>query len=169
MPSFCLNSTNLKGPVPTGLVRICAPARGRIDRRVAGGEQRQDRGLRPLEMDRDLVVAVGVTRSTLPYHDWRGLRRSFCSPCRSGVEGADDVLGREGLAVVPFHACCSLKVRSLLSALQLHDLARSGRCLAGCSAACPGRKDQVVEQGHEGDDRGVGRLLMDRGAGGLSR
>jgi hypothetical protein len=24
MPSFCLNETNLKGPVPIGLVRICA-------------------------------------------------------------------------------------------------------------------------------------------------
>src|SRR5262252_4890460 len=24
MPSFCLNSTNLNGPVPIGLVRICA-------------------------------------------------------------------------------------------------------------------------------------------------
>ncbi len=169
MPSFCLNSTNLKGPVPTG---PGAHLRHRhvagIDRRVARGEQRQDRGLRPLEVQHHLVIAVGRGALDIAVP---GLARVAPQPQRLGglagqhVEGADDVPGREGLAVMPLHALLQLEGEVLV---------------VGAPAPGPGEvgddvldavlrlalvvEHQVVEQRHEGHHRRVGRLLVDRGA-----
>ena len=59
MHSFGLNSTNLNGPVPIGwLAHVARRDVAGIDRRLAGGEQREQRRLRPLQVKRDLVVAV---------------------------------------------------------------------------------------------------------------
>ena len=86
-----------------------------IDRRVAGGEQRQQRRLRPLQVERGLVVAVGrdVDDLVVP-----GLARVLAEFLRrlahQHVEGALDVGGGERLAVVPFHALPQLEGQRLL-------------------------------------------------------
>src|SRR5262249_13637985 len=68
-----------------------------------------------------------VTLSTLLYQEARGLARSLFSVLpsrRSNVQTTS--LAVNGLPSCHFTPSWSLKVRSLPSALQLHDLARSG-------------------------------------------
>ena len=138
-----------------------------IDRREAGGEQRQDRGLRPLEMDRDLVVAVGGDALDVAVPRLaRVAAQLLLALAGQQVEGADDVLGREGLAVVPLHAALQLEGEILVvgaPAPRLGEVGDDGlRAVLRLALVV---EHQVVEQRHEGDDRGVGRLLVDRGAG----
>src|SRR5260221_3457036 len=68
-----------------------------------------------------------VTFSTLAYQEARGLARSLFSVLpsrRSNVQTTS--LAVNGLLSFHFTPSSSLKVRALPSALQLHDLARSG-------------------------------------------
>src|ERR1700757_1182853 len=73
-----------------------------------------------------------VTLSTLLYHEARGLARSLLSALpskRSNVQTTS--LAVNGLPSCHFTPSCSLMVRSLPSALQLHDVARSGTITCG--------------------------------------
>ena len=77
----------------------------RVNRRIARGEQRDDRRLRPLEMERRGEISVGgdpfeVLVPGLARIGAQLLRRS----AEQRVPGAFDVIGGEGLAVVPFDA-----------------------------------------------------------------
>ena len=88
-----------------------------IDRRIAGGEQRQQRRLRPLQVERDLEVAVGrdVVDLVVP-----GLARVLAEFLRrlahQHVEGAFDVGGGERLAVMPLDALAQLEGQRLVVA-----------------------------------------------------
>src|SRR6266576_1435347 len=138
-----------------------------IDRRIAGGEQRQQRRLRPLQVEGDLEVAVGrdVGNLVIP-----GLARVLAEFLRrlahQHVEGAFDVIGRKRLAVVPLYALPQLEIEYLFviapgPALREIRDDRFQAVLRNVLLV----DDQVVEDGHEGNVDRIGRLLMDRGAG----
>ena len=102
-----------------GADRVGAHVGGRhmagIDRRIAGGEQRQQRRLRPLQIEGDLEVAVGrdVVDELVP-----GLARVLAELLRrfahQHVEGAFDVGRGERLAVVPFDALVQFEGQRLV-------------------------------------------------------
>src|SRR4051794_6046981 len=133
MPSFCLNSTNLKGPVPTGLVRICAAGtwHGYIGEYPEASSDGSD-GCGWLRCTVTSRSPLAVTLSTFEYQVLRGLARSLSSALpvnRSKVQTTS--LAVKGLPSCHFTPSSSLKVRALLSGLQLHDLARSGTIVCG--------------------------------------
>ena len=149
--------------------RLAAHVRDRhmagIDRRVARGEQRQQRGLAVLEMEGRVEIAVG--RHLL----------DIAPPCRARVapqlvgadqqvERAGHIRGRERLAVVPLHALPQLE--SELLAVLIPRPAR-GEIGHDRVEAVPGdvlvEHHQIVEQPHERHRRRDGRLLVDRRAG----
>ena len=109
--SFGLNSTNLNGPVPIGWVRISRRRHmAGIDRRTARGEQRDERRLRPLQVERDLVIAVGghsfeVAVPGLARIDLRSL--SLALPV--SISQVHFTSAGERLAVVPFDALAQLE------------------------------------------------------------
>ena len=73
-----------------------------------------------------------VTLSTLAYHDRRGFLRSLFSPLPISMSKVQTTsLAVNGLPSCQVTPSCSLKTRSLPSALQLHDLARSGTMPSG--------------------------------------
>ena len=81
-----------------------------VHRRIARGEQREQRRLRPLEMDGRLQVAVGrdALDVAVPGGARVGAQLAF-GLAHEKVECADDVLGGERLAVVPLHAFLQLE------------------------------------------------------------
>ena len=98
----------------TGADRLGAHLGGRhvagIDRVVAGGEQRDERRLRPAEVEGHLVVAVGRhLLQVVPPDLARVLAEQVGGLLLQLVQGADHVLGRERLAVVPFHVVAQLE------------------------------------------------------------
>ena len=130
----------------TGADRLGAHLRRRdvagIDRRVARGEQGGERRLRSLEMNRDLMVALGLGAVDVAVP--RGAR--VAAQLRLGlagqqIEGADDVLGGEGLAVMPLHALLQLEGEVACHRRSSSTTWRGrARWSAGCSAACSGRR-----------------------------
>ena len=118
-------------------------------------------------MDRDLVVAVGGDALDVAVPRLaRVAAQLLLALAGQQVEGADDVLGGEGLAVVPLHALLQLEGEILVvgaPAPRLGEVGDDGlRAVLRLALVV---EHQVVEQRHEGDDRRVGRLLVDRGAG----
>jgi hypothetical protein len=116
------------------------------------------------EVDRHLVVAVGRDAVDVAVP---GLARVgaqlVLALAGQEVEGADHVLGRERLAVMPLHALLELEGQGLAVGAPRprlgelgHDRLRAVLCLRLIV------DDQVVEHPHHRDDRRVGRRFMDR-------
>src|SRR5262249_49618236 len=90
-----------------GADRMLAHVAGRdmagIDRRPAGREQREERGLRSLQMDDGLVIPVGGHLFHIGIPGFARIdAQLFLRVVHQEIEGASDVCGGEGLAVVPF-------------------------------------------------------------------
>ena len=103
-----------------GAGRLGAHVAGRdmagIDRRVAGGEQRQQRRLRPLQVERrPRSRRLTVTSATSSYQDLRGFLRNFCCDLPISMSKVHltsaDVNGLPSCHLTP---CRSLKVELLL-------------------------------------------------------
>src|SRR5208283_6006310 len=73
-----------------------------IDRRKPAGESHKKGRLRPLQMEGDLVIAIGDHRFEVPVPRLAGIDAELLArlPGKQ-VKGALDILGREGLAVMP--------------------------------------------------------------------
>ena len=86
-----------------------------IDRRIAGREHREDRGLRALEMEGRLEVALGrhVFEIEVPVLA-RVLAELVLRLALQHVEGALHVRAGERLAVMPLHAFAQLEGQALL-------------------------------------------------------
>ena len=139
----------------------------RIDRRHAGGEQRDKRRLRPLQDERHLVIAVGDDLGEVGVP---GLARVDAQPLGAlalyQVPGAFDVGGGERLAVMPFDPLTQMEDQ--LGAVLVprpvggelgHDV---GEAVLRDVLV---EQHEVVEHRHHrplGDD---GRFLVDRHAG----
>ena len=154
-----------------GADRLGAHVAGRdvagIDRRIAGGEQRQQRRLRPLQVERGLEVAVDSDVDDLVVPGLaRVLAEFLLRLAHQHVEGAFDVGRRERLAVVPLDALAKLEAELLLVIAPGPALGeiRDDR-LHGVLRHVLLVDDEVVEDRHEGNVDRIGRLLMDRGAG----
>ncbi len=137
-----------------------------IDRRVAGGEQRQQRRLRPLQIEGGLIVAVDrhVVDLVVP-----GLSRVLPEFLRrlahQHVEGAFDVGRGERLAIVPFDVMSKLEGERLVVAAPGPAFRQLGA--DGVDAVLRDvliENDQIVIDRHEGNVERIGRALMDRGA-----
>ncbi len=138
-----------------------------IDRRIAGGQHRQQRRLRPLEMEGRLefVIDADVGNVVVP-----PLARVFTELvlrfAQYQVEGAFHVIGGERLAVVPFDALPQLE-------------GERGARLVPSPAGCQLRLnvvhavlwlvlivvDQIIEHRHHRNIHREGRLLVNRQAG----
>ncbi len=157
-----------------GADRMRAHLRGgdvaRIDRRIAGREHRQQRRLRPLEMQASprksplVVTSVNVadTRSLRGF-----LRNLSCAlPCsRSKVHFTS-------LAVNGWPSCHLTPCAQLERELQCCPRSRPSsspapaRWCSCCSAACAGRTStRLLNIAHRRDVDREGRLLVDREAG----
>ncbi len=138
-----------------------------IDRVVAGGEQRDERSLRPAEVERHLVVAVGRhLLQVVPPDLARVLAKAVRALVLQLVQGADDVLGRERLAVVPRHVVAQLEGElglGLVPGPAGGELGLDG--VHGIELLVLVVEHEVVVDGHERHRRRDGRLLVDRGAG----
>ena len=139
----------------------------RIDRRLARGEQRDQIGLRPLQVKGDLVVAVG--RDLL---DVAIPRLARIDPELVGVDpaqpvpGAFDVGRGERLAVVPFDAAAQ-REGQLLAVLAPAPFGRqigNDRCEAVLWHMLV-EDDEVVEDAHHRDPGGDRQFLVDRHRG----
>ena len=76
-----------------------------IDRRITVGESCQKGGLRPLQMEGGLVIAIRRDRFEVPVPRLAGIDAELLARLPGQqVKRALDVLGREGLAVVPSDA-----------------------------------------------------------------
>ena len=137
-----------------------------IDRRVAGGEQRQQRRLRPLQVEGDFEIALGghVDHLVVP-----GLARVLAEFLRrlahQHVERAFDVGRRERLAVMPLDAFPQLEGQRLVVGAPRP----AGREIRADRLQAVLRDvlvvdDEVVEHRHERDIDRVGRAFMDRSA-----
>ena len=137
-----------------------------IDGRVAGGEQRQQRRLRPLQVERRFEIAVcrDVADLVVPGLS-RVLAEFLLRLAHQHVEGAFDVGRGERLAVMPFDALLQLEGELLVVAApgpafrqigndQLHAVLRNVLL----------EDDEIVENRHERNVDRVGRAFMDRGA-----
>ena len=139
-----------------------------IDRRIAGGEQREQRGLRPLQLEGGLEVAIGrhVVDLIVP-----GLARVLAELllrlAHQHLEGAFDVGRGERLAVMPFDALAQLEGQRLLVVAPGPALGKLG---ADIVHAVLGDvlvvDDEIVEDRHEGDVERIARAFMDRCAAG---
>ena len=140
-----------------------------IDRRVAAGEHRQERRLRPAEHEGDLEVAVGLHFLEVGVPELARIladeRLVLRRVARERVPGALHVGRRERLAVVPLHALPQLEGELRLVGIvgpafgQLrHDMVGTVHLLLRIE------EDEVVEHRHEGLVHRDGRFLVDRGA-----
>src|SRR5207247_4543205 len=76
-----------------------------VDRRPAGRQKREQRRLRPLQMEGDLVIAVGGQRLEVRVPGFSGIETELLARCAGQqVPGTLDVLAGEGLAIMPFDA-----------------------------------------------------------------
>ena len=113
----------------------------RIDRRPARGQQRQQRRLRPLQVEGGLVVAVGgdffeVEVPALARVD----AQLFAAAAEQQLPGALDVGGRERFAVMPLDALAQLEGQLLAVLAPGPTLGEVGDgSFAGCSGRCAGR------------------------------
>ena len=138
----------------------------RIDRRIAGGEQRDQRGLRPFQIEGRLVVAVrsdvdDVVVPGLP----RILAELVLALLHQQIERAFHVGGGERFTVMPFHAGAQLEDQLRLIFAQRPALGEFGkdridRILRLVLIV----DDEIVEKPHERNVRREGRFLVDRGA-----
>src|SRR5712671_1561874 len=137
-----------------------------IDRRPAGSQQRQQRRLRPLQLEGHLVIAV---RSHLFDVAVPGLARIdaklLARLAGQKVPGALDVLGREGLAVVPFDALARREPQlgALLVPRPAGGQIRDDRLQAGLWHVLLVH-DEVVENTHHRPLRRACRFFEDRHA-----
>ena len=130
-----------------------------VHRRVARGEQRGQRRLRALQVHGDLVVAVGrdLVDVAVP-----GLARIgaqlVLTLAGQQIEGADHVLGGEGLAVMPLHALLQLERQVLAVGAPRPRLGELGhdRLLAVLGDGLV-VDHEIVEHPHHRDDGRVGR------------
>ena len=138
-----------------------------IDGVVAGGKEGEEGGLRALEMERHLMVAVDRhLLQVVPPNLARVLAEAVRVLVLELVQRAGHVLGRERLAVVPLDVVAQLE-------------AELGLVVVPCPAGCKLRQDsvrsveplvlvvehQVVVDAHERRHRRDGCLLVNRGAG----
>ena len=139
----------------------------RIDRRVTRGEQRQERGLRPVEdegrlevaVDRDLLQIVPPDRA-------RVLAEVVGVLAGQLVPGALHVLGGEGLAVVPLDAGMQLEGELGLGRVPGPAVGEVGNDgLGRVERLLLVVDDEVVEDAHERLDGGDRGLLVDGSAG----
>ena len=138
-----------------------------VDRRIAGGQHRQQRRLRPLEMEGRFEVAVDRdVRDEFEPILARILAELVLRFALQQVEGAFHVLGRERHAVVPFHALAQLEgergagfVPGPAGRQLGHDGVDAGLRLVLIV------DDQIVEDAHRGGVDREGRLLVNREAG----
>ena len=137
-----------------------------IDRRVARGEQRQQRGLRRLEMERRHGVAVGGDLLDIGPPRRARIAPELALAAQQQVEGAGDVLGAERLAVVPAHALAHGEGQPGVAVLPLPLRGQVGhdRLEAVLRRVLIEHHEVVVER-HERHGDGHRRLLVDRGAG----
>ena len=137
-----------------------------VDRRVAGGEQRQQRRLRPLQVERCFEIAVDgdVVDLIVPGLS-RVLAELLLRLAHQHVEGAFDVGRRERLAVMPFDALPQLEGQLLVVAAPGPALREIGddRIHAVLRHVLL-EHDEIVENRHEGNVDRIGRALVDRGA-----
>src|SRR6202023_857959 len=81
-----------------------------IDRRPAGGQQHQQTGMRPLQMEGDLVITVDRDLLQIAVPGLARIDAKFLDRLAGEhVPGAFDVLGGERLAVVPSHTLMQWK------------------------------------------------------------
>jgi len=82
----------------------------RIDRAEAGGQQYQERGLRPLQVKGRLRVIVGGHLVQVAPPRLAGVEAQlFLGLALQQVPGAFDIVGSKGLAVMPFDAAAQLE------------------------------------------------------------
>jgi hypothetical protein len=98
-----------------------------VDWRIARREQRDDRRLWPLQVKRRSEIAVRSDpfEVLVPGLARIGAQLLLRSP-EQQVPGAFDVIGGEGMAVVPFDALRSWNVSSVPSSFHDQSVARSG-------------------------------------------
>ena len=140
----------------------------RIDRRVARGDQGQQRRLRPLQHEGGFEIAVGFDRGDVVPPGFAGVgAEPFLAAAAQEIPGAFDVGGGEGLAVMPVDA--GVQFESQAVAL-LAPRPAVGEFGADRLEAVLGDvlvvDDEVVEDPHHRDLGRIGPLLMDRHAGG---
>ena len=137
-----------------------------INRRVAGGEQRQQRRLRPLQFEGRFVIAVDghVVDLVVPGLS-RVLPELLLRLAHQHVEGAFDVGRGERLAVMPFDALAQLEGQLLVVGAPGPALGeiRHDRIDAVLRHVLL-EHDEIVENRHEGNVDRIGRALVDRGA-----
>jgi hypothetical protein len=119
-----------------------------------------------VEMDGDFVVvaAVHVVDVAVPAAA-RIVLELVARPAGQQVEGAFDVGGGEGPAVMPFHAAAQLEGELGLVLVPAPRFGEVGhdRLVAVLRHRWV-EHDEVVEHRHEGHDGGRAELLVDRGA-----
>ncbi len=138
-----------------------------IDRRIAGGEQRQQRRLRPLQFENRLVVAVrhNLGNIVVPF-----LARVAAEPVLGlplqQVHRAFDIGGGERLAVVPFDALAQFERQFLAVLAPRPALGQIGNDVVHAVLFLVlAEQDEVVHDAHDRHDDRIGRLLVDRHAG----
>ena len=155
----------------TGADRLGAHVRARhvagVDRREPGGQQHQQRGLRVVEEDRDVVVGVAV--DIVDVAEPRAARivlQLVARPAGQQLEGALDVARRERPAIVPFHAATQLEGELglvVVPAPRFGEVGNDG--VLGVARLGRVERDQIVEHRHERDDGGGRKFLEDRRGG----
>ena len=137
-----------------------------IDRRIARGEQRQQRRLRPLQVECDLEVAAGGDVSNLIVPGLARILSEFLLRfAHQHVERAFDVGRREWFSIVPFYALPQLEAQRLFVAAPAPALCeiRNDRVQTVlCDILFV--DDEIVEHRHERHVGRVGGLLVNRGA-----
>src|SRR5712691_3290519 len=80
-----------------------------VDRRKAGGEQRDEGRLRPLQVKASFVIAVGRDAVEVAVPSLARIAAQFLlRRALQQIPGTFDVLGGEGLAVMPFDTLAQL-------------------------------------------------------------
>jgi len=138
-----------------------------IDRRIARGEHRNDRRLRPFQMEGRGQICVSSDRFDvlIPRLAWIGaelLRRL----AEQQVPGTFDVIGSERAAVVPFDtpAQRECQLAPVLVPRPIGGQIRDDRSQAVLRHVLL-IEDEIVEDAHHRDLGRVGRLFEDRHAG----
>ncbi len=118
-------------------------------------------------MECGLVVAVDADTIEIAVPGLARILAQFLLPLaeQKSVPGALHVPGREGLAVVPFHARMQFEGELRLVGVPRPAVGQVGHDRGEAVLRYMLIvEDQVVVDRHEGNDRGVGRLLEDRAA-----
>jgi hypothetical protein len=137
-----------------------------IDRRQPGGEQRDQVGLRPLQMKGDLIVAVGGDLLDIAVPRFARVDAELVGRAlQQRVPGAFDVTRGERLAIMPFDSLTQWEGQ-LRPVLVPRPAGRQIGHDRGEAVLCDllVEDDEVVEHAHHRDADGDRRFLVDRHA-----